>query len=66
MLLEILHDPTSPIHEILDTATLIEMAQNGSQILMPWFGQLMTGPQFFAYLVGLDIWLREYSVAFQV
>ncbi len=66
VLLEILHDPTSPIHEILDTATLIEMAQNGSQILMPWFGQLMTGPQFFAYLVGLDIWLREYSVAFQV
>jgi len=28
----------------------------------PWFGQLMAGPQFFAYLIEIDTWLREYRV----
>jgi asparagine synthase (glutamine-hydrolysing) len=29
---------------------------------IPWFGQLMTIAQFFAYLIQMDTWLREYKV----
>ncbi|MBE3582701.1 MAG: asparagine synthase (glutamine-hydrolyzing) [Limnochordaceae bacterium] len=29
---------------------------------LPWYGQLMTGPQLLAYLAQVDYWLREYKV----
>ncbi|GIQ62392.1 hypothetical protein PACILC2_09600 [Paenibacillus cisolokensis] len=29
----------------------------------PWFGQLMGGPQLFAYLWQTDLWLRHYNVS---
>jgi asparagine synthase (glutamine-hydrolysing) len=29
---------------------------------LPWFGQLMSGPQLFAYLLQMDFWLRHYKV----
>ncbi len=28
----------------------------------PWYGQLMRGPQFLAFLIQVDTWLREYRV----
>ncbi|MDF2717039.1 MAG: asparagine synthase, partial [Paenibacillus sp.] len=30
---------------------------------LPWFGQLMSGPQLFAYIGQMDAWLREYNVS---
>jgi len=30
----------------------------------PWYGQLMTKPQIFAYLLQIDFWLRHYGVEF--
>ncbi len=38
------------------------MALSGAGFDEPWFGQLMTGPQFFAYLIEIDLWLRAYRV----
>ena len=32
-------------------------------IVTPWFGQLMTGPQLFAFLLQLNMWLEEYRVS---
>ena len=29
---------------------------------LPWFGQLMGGPQYFAWLIQLEAWLRHYKV----
>ncbi|QAT62261.1 asparagine synthase (glutamine-hydrolyzing) [Acidilutibacter cellobiosedens] len=36
-----------------------------SQILesnTPWFGQLMSGPQFMAWLIQLDYWIEKYGI----
>ena len=38
------------------------MDTEGKSYATPWFGQLMTGPQLIAYLIQLNIWLKEYDV----
>ncbi|MEW5762701.1 MAG: asparagine synthase (glutamine-hydrolyzing) [Bacillota bacterium] len=63
-LLAILDDPASPLVPLLDAAAVRALAAGGGAGLdLPWFGQLMTGPQLLAYLVQTDVWLREYRVA---
>jgi asparagine synthase (glutamine-hydrolysing) len=32
----------------------------------PWFGQLMRGPQLIAYLLQLELWMREYNVVVEL
>ena len=63
MMNEILNDKTSPILEIINKDTVQEIVDTkGKAYKTPWFGQLMTGPQMIAYLIQVDIWLREYNV----
>ncbi|MBC7341032.1 MAG: hypothetical protein H5U02_01010 [Clostridia bacterium] len=63
-LLHILSDPTSPLQGLVDGPTVRRLALSGAdQINLPWYGQLMTGPQLLAYLIQIDIWLREYRVS---
>jgi asparagine synthase (glutamine-hydrolysing) len=62
-LLSILDDPGSPLGQLVDVDAVRSFAQgNAGEINRPWFGQLMTGPQLMAYLVQVEIWLREYHV----
>ncbi len=61
--LAILKDQTSPLQQILNVEKLEEIAQTDlSAASIPWFGQLMSGPQLFAYLIQADHWMREYKV----
>ncbi|HWR44611.1 asparagine synthase (glutamine-hydrolyzing) [Sporomusa sp.] len=61
--LAILNDPASPLKALLDIDKLKEIAQTDlSASNIPWFGQLMSGPQLFAYLIQADHWMREYKV----
>lgn len=60
---EIINDKTSPILDIIDLKNVKELVQTGgTSYKTPWFGQLMKGPQLIAYLVQLNIWLKEYKV----
>jgi asparagine synthase (glutamine-hydrolysing) len=59
---EVLADPNAPIHALVNKAAVEEMLDSLS-IVTPWFGQLMTGPQLFAFLLQLNIWLKEYKVS---
>lgn len=60
---EILDDKSSPILQIIDKKTVEEIvASKGESYKTPWFGQLMTGPQMIAYLIQVNIWLKEYNV----
>ncbi|AEV69154.1 asparagine synthase (glutamine-hydrolyzing) [Acetivibrio clariflavus] len=60
----ILNDPSSPLLGIINRKRVQEILDtDGTAFGVPWFGQLMTGPQLFAYLIQVDIWLREYKVA---
>lgn len=63
-LLEIIHDPSSPLLPLINKNTVLQMTRAESDIFdKPWFGQLMTGPQLFAFLIQVDAWLREYRIS---
>lgn len=62
-LLERLGDPSSPLLPLINVARVRELAANSdASSHLPWFGQLMSGPQLFAYLLQMDFWLRHYKV----
>ncbi|MNN90580.1 Asparagine synthetase [glutamine-hydrolyzing] 3 [compost metagenome] len=61
---EILHDASSPLLPFINVAELKKMTEPDSPSSdFPWFGQLMTGPQLFAFLIQTDYWLRTYKVS---
>jgi asparagine synthase (glutamine-hydrolysing) len=62
--LEIIDDSSSPLLQFIDVKKIRELASGDtSQFNLPWFGQLMTGPQLFAYLAQVDMWLRTYKIS---
>ncbi|MDF2681723.1 MAG: asnB [Brevibacillus sp.] len=65
-LLDILNDPTSPLLPLIDVPTIRRIAESDAQASsIPFFGQLMSTPQLFAFLGQLDYWLREYHVSIE-
>ena len=63
ILLEILSSPNEPIHQLIDGKQMQSMIHKGEiKFDRPWFGQLMTGPQLFAYLIQTNMWLKKYKV----
>jgi asparagine synthase (glutamine-hydrolysing) len=62
-LLEVLADSTSPLRDWIDIDKVRSMAQSAeANSKLPWFGQLMSGPQFFAWLLQLNHWLSAYRI----
>ncbi|RED64076.1 asparagine synthase (glutamine-hydrolyzing) [Cohnella lupini] len=62
-LLERLDDPASPLLPLVNAKKIRDLiAASDASSHLPWFGQLMSGPQLFAYLLQMDFWLREYKV----
>ncbi|RPF49769.1 asparagine synthase (glutamine-hydrolysing) [Thermodesulfitimonas autotrophica] len=62
----ILDDPGSPLRPLLNLSAVRALATTGGMASgIPWFGQLMTGPQLMAYLIQVDVWLRAYRVVIQ-
>jgi asparagine synthase (glutamine-hydrolysing) len=63
----ILSDKTSPVLQLIDSAKVREIVDtHGESYKAPWFGQLMTGPQMMAYLIQMNIWLKEYKVRLEI
>ncbi|MEW6172633.1 MAG: asparagine synthase (glutamine-hydrolyzing) [Bacillota bacterium] len=62
-LLRILEDNGSPLLPFINVEAVRSITDgNEAGLDIPWFGQLMTGPQMMAYLIQIDTWLREYKV----
>jgi asparagine synthase (glutamine-hydrolysing) len=62
--LDILDDASSPLHPFIDVPKVRALAESADETFnLPWFGQLMNGPQMFAYLAQVDFWLRTYKVS---
>ncbi|MFS0864191.1 asparagine synthase (glutamine-hydrolyzing) [Fredinandcohnia sp. 179-A 10B2 NHS] len=60
---EILEDKSSALYEFFELQKLKEVVDSeGSSFKLPWFGQLMTGPQLLAYLAQVHVWFKEYNV----
>ncbi|SDN45454.1 asparagine synthase (glutamine-hydrolysing) [Psychrobacillus sp. OK028] len=63
MLKEQLEDKNSILHELFQKQRLKDLVEsNGEAFKVPWFGQLMSGPQLLAYLVQMHIWFKDYDV----
>ena len=61
--LAILDDSSCPLLDLVDVSKLRSLAQiEDSSTRIPWFGQLMSQPQLFAYLIQADTWFRKYKV----
>ncbi|MFX3634942.1 MAG: asparagine synthase (glutamine-hydrolyzing) [Candidatus Pristimantibacillus sp.] len=63
LLLDVLNNPSSPLLPLINVKKVRELAESDSaKSNIPWFGQLMSGPQLFAYLYQVNVWLKEYGV----
>jgi len=65
-LLEILHDPNSPLLPLINRKALVGMVSEASDLGKPWFGQLMARPQLYAYLIQIETWLKLYKVSIKL
>ena len=59
----ILSDSDSPVLQIINKAKAQEIVRTrGENLIRPWYGQLMMGPQVMAYLIQINPWMKEYHV----
>ncbi|WP_010631333.1 asparagine synthase (glutamine-hydrolyzing) [Sporolactobacillus vineae] len=55
--------PSSPLLEFIDKTKIQSIIDTqGASFKVPWFGQLMSGPQLIAHLAMINEWLETYSV----
>jgi asparagine synthase (glutamine-hydrolysing) len=67
MMKDILNNKNAPLWQLVDKKKITELvATRGEAYKVPWFGQLMTGPQLIAYLIQMNIWLVEYGVNVEI
>ncbi|GGA71391.1 asparagine synthase (glutamine-hydrolyzing) [Ornithinibacillus halotolerans] len=63
MLTSIINKKNSPILELMSEEKLRMLIESdSSSSTIPWFGQLMTGPQVLAHFVQINMWLEAYNV----
>jgi asparagine synthase (glutamine-hydrolysing) len=63
----ILNNNNSPILQLINKEEVQNLVSSGgSSYKLPWFGQLMTGPQLLAYLIQVDTWLKEYKIKIEL
>lgn len=63
LLMDVLDDQSSPLLPLINVPKIKELAQSTTASSnTPWFGQLMSGPQLFAYLYQTHVWLKKYKV----
>lgn len=61
---EILSDCESPLTALIDTDKIAYYADSKAATSpLPWFGQLMGGPQLLAYFIQIDAWLKQNKVS---
>lgn len=59
----ILQDKSSALYHFFDEKKLKEIVETeGKAFTVPWFGQLMTGPQLLAHLAQIHVWFKEYGI----
>jgi asparagine synthase (glutamine-hydrolysing) len=63
---EILRDKNCRITEIFDRKRLLELCDNPSLFKNNWYGQLMTAPQTFAYIIQTEYWMKVYDIGVSV
>lgn len=62
----VLDDKSSPLYEMLDKKSIMELIENPNSLSEPWYGQLMRGPQVLAYIVQIYVWIKKYNIRFDI
>ena len=63
----VLADQDAPLHALVDAGAVKGLMKDpGALAERPWFGQLMRRPQFYAWLLQLNDWLKRYHVRIDV
>ena len=63
----ILKNKDSILYKLFDKQELMNLTKTkGKSFDYPWYGQLMKGPQFIAYLIQIDLWAKEYNVVLEL
>ncbi|TYR79555.1 asparagine synthase (glutamine-hydrolyzing) [Priestia megaterium] len=59
----LLQDRNSPLHEFFNQKQLAAIIESdGEDFKVPWFGQLMTGPQLLAHLAQIHVWFTHNNI----
>ena len=58
----VLADKDCRLTEIVSREKLLRLCDDPTLFEGNWYGQLMTSPQIFAYLLQIEYWLRRYDV----
>lgn len=61
-LLSVLKDTNAPLGELIDLHKTERYLECPSDYGKPFYGQLMAGPQFLAYLLQINYWLEHYHI----
>ena len=64
-LMERFNDEYSVLNKLFNKNEIIKLTDNPEN-QVPWFGQLMTGPQLLAFLYQIDIWAKEYKIILDI
>ncbi|WP_332237547.1 asparagine synthase (glutamine-hydrolyzing) [Sporolactobacillus sp. KGMB 08714] len=60
---QVVDNPGAPLLEFADKNKLQSIIDTkGASFKVPWFGQLMSGPQLIAHLAQMNEWLETYNV----
>ena len=60
---ETLQDNNNILYQLFDKEALFNLINSkGESFKVPWFGQLMTGPQLLAYLYQIALWGKIYKI----
>ncbi len=60
---DIMNDKNSILHELFERRKLVELIETGGNAFkVPWYGQLMAGPQLLAYLGQIHVWFEHYKI----
>ncbi|GGI15026.1 asparagine synthase (glutamine-hydrolyzing) [Gottfriedia solisilvae] len=60
---ESLSDKGSALYEFFDKEQLNSLVESeGTAFKVPWYGQLMSGPQLLAHLYQIHVWFKKYNI----
>ncbi len=60
---ESLNDKGSALYEFFDKEQLNSLVESeGTAFKVPWYGQLMSGPQLLAHLYQIHVWFKKYNI----
>lgn len=66
LLLETLNDKNNILYQLFDIKKLKHFIEKSETIEVPWFGQLMMGPQLLAYFYQIYVWGKIYHVELEL